>query len=290
MKRALAAMIMMVLPAWSLSRGSEVQETSVTDDPLPPLLTRLDRVAHLYRDAALKFSCREKIIHARPGTPSLFHEFEYIYEFSDVSGLLDFRIDRNAPRRADEAPRRAYLSDYDLPYFLTRGYSWIFLLDRAHQERHKYSLGAVTRVLGRPAIPVAFEPIPPFENDVNDWFGTLWVDAESLQPLRAEAMKRFEREQEAAFRNAVKSTASAWREDWVFARVQTEFTQEQNGMRFPGKVTITGVRGRIAIRRGKRVAEEQTLFTVTQVYTNYHFFSVRTREAIQSIGRAGADR
>jgi len=263
---------------------------AASDDALPQLLAQLDRVANLYRDTALKFSCVEKIIVTRPRAQPLFYEFEYIYEFSKPSGLVDFRMDKRARHREGEAPSHARLSDYDLPYFLTRGYSWIFLFDRAHQERHRYTVGAETRILGRPALPITLEPLPPFEEDVNDWFGTLWVDAESLQPLRVEAMKRAEHEKEKAFRDAMDSTDPPKADYWDFARVQIEFTQEENGMRFPGKVISTGIQGTVRIRRGKRVAEESTLFTVSQTYTNYRFFGVRTQEEIRGIGLASPSR
>lgn len=253
---------------------------------LARVLEQLDRVAGLYRDTALKFSCDEKIVHARPGFPSRFHEFRYVYEFSEESGLVDYRVDRLAPQRAAEAPP-ARLSSYELPYFVTRGYSFIFMFDRAHQARHRYALGAETPVMGRPALPIAFEPISPIESDVNDWYGTLWADASSLQPLRIEAIKQPDHEQEQAFQGALNSTGPLQgpsTNGWAFARVQAEFSQEKNGMRFPGRITINGTLARIRIRKGKRVPDERSLFTVTQLYTNYRFFGVKTIEEIRRLG------
>lgn len=287
MTRALVMVIMVIaLPAWGHLRSHEAGEPAANGDELPRLLEQLDRVASLYRDTALKFSCDEKIVLARPGSPSQFYEFEYVYEFSKTSGLVDFRVDKRAPHPDGKVPPPARLSDYDLPYFLLRGYSWVFLVDRAHQSRHTYSVGARTSVLGRPAIPLTFEPVPPYESDHNDWFGTLWVDAELLQPLRVEAIKQIEREKEEAFRDAVNSTGAlekGAKKGWDFAHVETEFTEEENDMRFPGRVMITGIRGRVRINRGKRVAEERTLFTVSQRYSNYRFFGVKTLEQIRDI-------
>jgi len=42
--------------------------------------------------------------------------------------------------------------------------------------------------LERDAIVVAFAAQPPFRVGANDWFGKAWVDAESYQLLRVEAM------------------------------------------------------------------------------------------------------
>ncbi|HET6372370.1 MAG TPA: hypothetical protein VFG76_03635 [Candidatus Polarisedimenticolia bacterium] len=261
---------------------------SGADEATRLVLSRLDRVASLYRDAALRFSCEERIILARPDRPTRFLDFEYIYEFSEANGLLDYRVDTRVPHRSGKQPRPALLSDYDLPYSVTRGYSWIFLFERAHQERYRYSLGHETTVLGRPASPIAFEPLQPIDQDVNDWFGTLWVDAESLQPLRVEAMKWDQWASEQAFKAALAATdpiRDAAQVEWVFARVETEFTHVENAMRFPGRVISTGTLGKIRMRDGKRVPDERTLFTVTQLYDNYRFFGVRAEETIREIGR-----
>lgn len=289
MKRAIGFVIVaLILLAPNVAAGSSPDD----GDLLPRLLARLDRVASLYKDTALKFSCDEKIVYDRHSRPSLFFEFEYVYEFSDKKGLLDYRVDKRAPHPAGKTPPRAYLSDYGLPYFLTRGYSWIFLFEGAHQSRHKYSLGDQTAVLGRKALAINFEPVPPVEYDVNDWIGTLWVDAETLQPLQVEAIKQVEREKELALQAAVDSTEPLRGEEktgWAIGRVETEFTQEENGMRFPGKTTITGVHGKVRIRRGKRIAQESALFTVTQTYRNYRFFGVRTLAEIRAIGWSQSD-
>jgi hypothetical protein len=289
MKRALlaAAILWSIMAPADVVAGAGASGPAAHQEALDRVLAGLDRIAGLYRDEALRFSCEEKIIHSRPSSPSRFFKFEYVYEFSGRSGLLDFRVDSRTPHHAGKAPPPARLSEHDLPYFVTRGYSFIFLFDRAHQSRHLYALGAATTVMGRPALAVRFEPVPPVESDVNDWFGTLWVDRESLQPLRVEAIKQAERDQEQAFRAALASTGPLERpakDGWIFARVEMEFTQEKNGMRFPGRIVTTGMQGKVRIRRGRRVADERTLFTVTQLYTDYRFFGVKTREAIREIG------
>ena len=291
MKRALATLFLLACVGAQLSAGSG-ESPAVDEAALPRILSRLDGIARRYRDEALRFTCEEKIIHSRPDRPSRFFSFEYIYEFSDAAGLIDYRVDTRVPHRGGKLPARARLSDYELPYYLTRGYSWVFLFDQAHQPRHRYSMGNQTSILGRAALPISFEPVPPIESDFNDWSGTLWVDIDSLLPLRVEAMKLVEREKEQAFQAALASTdpiRGAVRDGWIYARVATEFTYEVNAMRFPGKVTLTGTHGKIRIRKGKRVPDERTLFTVTQLYSDYRFFGVKTEEAIRTQDRETRD-
>ena len=282
MRRALCVLILMSFGAFGLHAG-EAEPSTEDDAELGRILSRLDEVARRYRDEALRFSCEEKVIYARPGKTSLFFSFEYIYEFSESAGLLDYRVDTRSSHRGDKTPPRARLSEYNLPYYLTRGYSWVFLFDQAHQPRHRYSLGKQTVMMGRRALPISFAPVPPIENDFNDWFGTLWIDSVSLLPLRVEAIKSIEREKEQAFQAALVSTEPIRgdaKNGWIFARVSTDFTHEVNSMRFPGKTIATGTQARVRIRKGRRVPDEQPLFSVTQIYTGYRFFGVKLKEVI----------
>lgn len=292
MKRTLAALLLSFASAGFQSIAAVAEISTPDEAALRQTLSRLDAVARRYMDEALRFSCEEKVVYAQPGRPSNFFSFEYIYEFSDAAGLLDYRIDTRVPHRGGKAPPRARLSDYELPYYLTRGYSWVFLFDQAHQPGHRYSLGKETMILGRAALPIAFEPVEPIEQDVNDWSGTLWFDVGTFQPLRVEAMKLVEREKEQALQEALASTApikGAARDGWIYARVATEFTHEVNAMRFPGKIIVTGTHGKIRIRKGKRVPNERPLFTVTQLYSDYRFFGVKAEEALRKPGRENRD-
>ena len=58
-------------------------------------------------------------------------------------------------------------------------------------------------------------------------------------------------------------------------------------MRFPGKVVIEMTRYAIRTRKGVRTSEESPVYRVKQTYSNYQFFSVRTREEIQDLVSGG---
>jgi hypothetical protein len=242
---------------------------------LDALLDRLGRVAGLYHDTALQFACDEEIAGTGSAAP---YRFEYIYVYSASQGLRDYRT---LPERRREVDPGAY----PIPQFLRRAYSWVFIFAPGARRHHRYAIAGEEEALGRAAIKVTFEPIPPFRKDVNDWFGTAWVDRESSQILKVEALQReMQARQKSLEKDLATSPAGhaiARRKHVSIERISTEFSCEKNGMRFPGRVVIA--RTAFIVPGEAAPFDESPVYRVEQSYTNSRFFAVRTRDEIAAI-------
>ena len=204
---------------------------------LQRLLARLDRIASLYRDNALKFSCIEKVTYSSLSVPARTHKLEYIYEYKD-GNLTDYRTPYRRRHPGGEVPRRVELSDYEIPYYLNRAYSWVFTFERNRWSLYHYRIVGEERVLGHDAVQIRFDPRPPVLQEVNDWYGRVWVDKETSQLLRVEALKADQHAEERRLRAALARDSIDKEERYEIATVVTEFSIEENGMRFPGRVEI----------------------------------------------------
>lgn len=213
---------------------------------LEVVLERLARVAELYRDEALSFTCDESIQYSAGRTASL-HRFRYIYVAS-AGELQDRRelIGKSATGRVLDSAG-APNPIHDLPGMLLRPYSWVFVFAPQNQRHYRYAVEGVTRVLGTATLRVRFEALPPYVRDVNEWSGTAFVDRVTFQPARVEA-------------HHVSEGASGP------VRYTTDFDLVESDMRFPGQV---------------RIRSEIPRYSVVQTYKRYRFFGVRTREEIQ---------
>ncbi len=282
MRRLVAAM---VLTMWATTTWA------TTEEPLPqegPLLARLARVARLYRDNALSFTCDENIHYAGRGAP-VIHKFRYIYRYSkERSRLEDFRVLRGRESKlSDEKKKRIELENYGLPAYLQRAYSWVFIFEEENQPHYRYEIEAREEALGRPAIRVSFEPIPPVEDAINDWHGRAWVDEETSQVLRVEAVPAQEFVQVELLRKALDKTEAAqnvlgYRGTFTFSDVTTEFDVEKNGMRFPGRSLIKRTEHIVNARGEGSARRERPLYQVSQTYKRYQFFSVRTADQVRA--------
>jgi hypothetical protein len=243
---------------------------------LDSVLEHLDRVAGLYRDQALRFTCDETITYTTDDAIKT-HEFTYIYLYSDDNRLMDSREPRGpAP---DASPRkRERLENYGLPMYVLRAYSWLFLFERAKQPFHRYEVLGPGEALDRPAIRVRFEAVPPYQGGVNEWCGTTWVDRDTWQPLRVEAMaveqcgSTEQLKQQIAGSTAPSKATLTW--------IMTEFDVVENGMRFPGRVVAKRSTYRVEMVGDMPSMRERPVFEITQRYENYKFFGVRTEEEI----------
>jgi len=253
--------------------------------PLSEALDRLSRVAKLYRDSALSFSCDERI--TDEGVQDRSFDFDYVYVYSDVHGFADYRTD---PRDPAHLPVRMHR--YHLPRYLLMAYSWAFVFDESRQKLHRYEIGGWEDFGGRRALAVRFEPIPPYRAGVNDWFGTAWIDADSFQILEVRALKAADqRKQEKLEREFAKpgpGPPPGVGAGYLIEKVSTDFSVEKNGMRFPGTVVIWNSRYRIQEKDSVKGIQEAPVYRVTQSYTNYRFFNVRTEEEIRDLVRGKA--
>lgn len=270
--------------------------SSAGDPAMPQLemiLARLARVAELYRDRALRFTCDESIYYTGHAEP-VVHRFRYIYRHEEGK-LHDYRVPRGrAARRSDAKNEEIALANYGLPTYLLRAYSWIFIFAEENRSRFRFEREGPDRVFGRPAVRVRFEGIPPFDEEINVWFGTAWVDRESSQLLQIEALHAKDHAESAAMDAALAAGGDddewAYRPSYTFATYRTEFDEEKNGLRFPSRVLIRRTEHAI-VRRGAGWAPlPAPIYLITQTYKKYRFFGVRTAEEIESIvlGRGGA--
>lgn len=268
--------------------GSAVSSAG-PETPLPPLehvLERLARMAKLYRDNALRFTCDETIYYAGGGHPSL-HKFRYIYRYSDEDERLrDYRTPRGrAARKSSQKQERTRLENYGLPIFVKRAYSWAFVFGERHQSLFHYEIEGRDKTHGRSTLRIRFEAIPPYQDGLNEWAGTAWVDRATYQMVRVEAIHTKDLDQYELLQRSLErplSGPSPRGGSYTFTRVSTDFDVLKNGMRFPGRVVIkrsthtVSATGRVSVR-------EVPIFHVTQTYKRYRFFGVRTAQQIQRI-------
>jgi hypothetical protein len=146
---------------------------------------------------------------------------------------------------------------------------------------HDFEIRGEETVLGRPAIAVRIIPKPPIQEHMNDWFGTAWFDRESLQPLKFEVFKEDEFLLFSAFEVAMRGEAPT--DDFTFTRVTALFDNEKNGMRFPSRIVIDRSRHDVKGPPGEREDKDRVEFRVTQRYSNYRFFNVRTEEEVREM-------
>lgn len=234
-------------------RASAAAEPAAAPD-LDTVLDRLADVATLYRDEALQFTCREKIVYTSK-REKVSQDFEYIYVFDPREGLLDYRID---PR---DRKREIVHGGLERPY------SWIFVFEESKHDMYTYELVGSDRVLGRRALKIRFDPVPPFALGINDFEGVAWVDAESWQLLRVEAEK-------------VQAVRRYLDQEYT-ERFKTEFGVVKNGMRFPSRVGIRRANFGLRGRPGTADFQASAVYRVSQNYSDYRFFGVRSRAEIE---------
>jgi hypothetical protein len=251
---------------------------------LGALLERLARVAELYRDSALSFACEETIDWQSKGT---WHEgesswgrssgrqkFAYVYVHDDTEGFRNFRTQTgwmpDSSRTKEIRP--------DAPLYLDNALLWIFAFREERQPLHRYRIAGTGDVLGRRAVQIEFEPIPPIQYRVNDWHGTAWVDAETTQLLKVEAYSQEDHEEQARLQQLL-ARPDRRRVGYVRRHV-TEYASEKNGLRFPSRLETRGYRVTVGFDRGEPRLEEKLIHRVDQTYRDYRFFSVRSEEEI----------
>jgi len=249
-----------------------------------PTLTRLARVAELYRDTALSFSCQEQIEYRGKSTGRI--QFAYLFIHDDNGKFRDYRTWRTGTT-ASAKGEEVDPANYHVPRFLQSAYLWAFIFRADRQPHHAFfNLGEDT-VLGRPALKIGFQPKGAILKGWNDWTGIASIDRETTQLLRVEAWspehwnRKVKRDADLA--EAPKHDQLWESEPYDIETIVTDYTVEKNGMRFPGKVTI--VRSVSTVLGGPREwpTRDRETVRVTQEYSDYEFFSVRTSEQIRRL-------
>jgi hypothetical protein len=245
-------------------------------------LSRLARVAELYKDSALNFACLETIEYR--GGDSGRIQFSYIFiHDGENKALRDYRTWRSGTTASTKG-EEVEPANYHVPIYLRSALLWPFTFSKARQPHHAFfNLGA-DEALGRRAVKIGFQPKGTLLKGWNDWAGAAWIDVETSQILKVEAWspehwnRKVQMEADIA---AGASKEQLWEsEPYEIDTVVTEFGIVKNGMRFPSKITtdrvVTTVLG------GKRDwrTRDRKIYHVVQQYSDYEFFSVRTEEEI----------
>jgi hypothetical protein len=244
---------------------------------LKELLAGMDRASRLYLDTALRFTCNETITQG-------FHtsRYRYIFVYDDKKGHQDYRTRAGAGGGAS-----AVNPSEDGFRFLERSYFWVLSFNAKRQKKHHYIILGKEAWNGIDAILLRFEPIPPYREGINDWFGTAWVDPASFQILKVEAMRAdYKTLWDQMLDQQVypeETSLAITGNTTTIQKVSTEFKSLKNGMRFPSRSWIVQTRyepsGVGPKAYGVRVAEEDTV----QTYRRYRFYGVRTEEEVRSI-------
>jgi hypothetical protein len=237
---------------------------------LPEILDRLDRVARLYRDSALSFTCDETVTYFGRFDRRT-DRFEYLYAFDDEKGLVDRRTPMGKGGKPDAADGEGVQH-----WGLSRAYSWVFVFQENLRDRYRFRIEREKKVLGRPAIAIGFDAVPPYEAGINEFNGVAWVDAESFQLLRVDAERATDESAEVST-----DDPDAPEPYLAHERFVTEFGVLENGMRFPSKVTIHRSRIGEQGRPSYDGSRARPILRVEQQYRNYRFFGVRTTEEIR---------
>jgi hypothetical protein len=288
----------------SLVERSDSQSGDLADpSALSYILERLARVAELYEGQALSFIALEEIRDRQEGKRTWLwrkertFKFEYIYGTVDeddaeragdiLPGVyMDYR--RKAGGKGEELAPDEIVEKLGLAALVSRGFSFPVGFRRSVQSLHRYEIVAQEEVFDRPAVVVSIEPLPPHRLGLNNWYGRAWIDSETYLPLKFEL---FEPED---FTERSKLLAAERGEgvegEYTFTTMTALFEIVQNGMRFPSQITqerrMVNLRG---LRSGRERSESE-VFLVTQTYSEYRFFNIRTEEEIHEMIFGGTAR
>jgi hypothetical protein len=236
-------------------------------------LSRLARVAELYRDTALGFACQETIAYSGDATGRI--QFAYLFIRDDHGRLRDFRTWKTGTT-AKERGREVNPADYRVPAFLESAYLWAFIFRADRQPLFHFEKLRDETSRDRAAIVIQFVPRAPIRKRLNDWAGYAWIDRDTTQILKVEAYSP------ADWNRKMRSKAELLieRQPYDIERVVTEFGFEKNGMRFPSHVELTTTRHSVVSGNTRDELRESTVQTLTQDYSRFEFYSVRSSDEI----------
>jgi hypothetical protein len=244
-------------------------------------LARLARVAELYRDSALGFACEETITYSGSQTGRI--RFAYLFIRDESGRLRDFRTWKTGTT-AKERGREVDPRDYRVPRFLASAYLFAFVFRSDRQPLYRFDVIGEKAVGGRSAVTIEFIPRNPIRKGLNDWAGVAVVDRETSQIIEFEAYtpanwnRKIRRD--AAVASAPKRDRHENYETYDIERIVTSFGFEKNGMRFPSHVAITRTRSTVVPGPVDEPLKETALLKVTQEYSRFEFFSVRSSAEI----------
>ena len=250
--------------------------------PPPPrtldaTLARLARVAELYRDNALGFACEEAIAYS--GQDSGHVRFAYLFIRDEHGKLRDYRTWKSGTKGEEVDPR-----DYHVPRFLESAYLWAFIFRADRQPLYRFELLSEETLGDRKVVVIRFLPRAPIRKGVNDWAGDARIDRETSQILEVEAYtpedwnRALLRDVDAAL--APSRDRHEDSKTYDIERIVTKFGFDKNGMRFPSCVEITKARSTVVPGASHDALKTSIVRRVTQDYTKFEFFSVRSSDEI----------
>jgi hypothetical protein len=236
-------------------------------------LSRLARVAELYRDSALGFACQETIAYSGLATGRI--QFAYLFIRDEHRRLRDFRTWKTGTT-AKERGREVNPADYRVPVFLESAYLWAFIFRADRQRLFRFEMLRDENVGDHTAAVIQFVPRAPIRKKLNDWAGYAWIDRETSQILKVEAYSPTDWN----WKMRTQADIVKERQSYDTERVVTEFGLEKNGMRFPTHVEITTTRSAVVSGNSRDELRESTLQKLTQDYSRFEFYSVRSSDEI----------
>ncbi len=251
---------------------SLVYPAEPVDPAVQKLLVELDRVANLYRDSALGFTCNETVhLHTDDGRRTV--RLRYIYSRTPDGTHTDHRL-----RRKDRGPGELVaLGDLGIDRALVRVYSWVFLFESSRWPHYRYEIRGEEVLDGMPALKITLDPIEPFHENVNEWQATVWVDRETHLPLRVEALSVRDREAQQAYLRALAADSRSWT-PYTWEESTTLFGVKHHGLRYPSEARIEMASHTVPSRAGGR---GRRLYAVRQLYTDYRFFKTSARDQLE---------
>jgi hypothetical protein len=265
---SLLALVPPGVPAQGAGAGPAPASSPEPGADLSALLDRMDRAASLYRQAALKFSCRETL--RTDGGKIL--RYEYLYVIGEDGTFRDYRT-----RVGDSQALEIGPTSIPVRHSLVRAYSWVFLFGRDFRRLVRYRLLGSAPSRGRESVLVGFEPIPPTRREINDWSGTAWVEPATGRILRIEAKGADDLAVLRAAEAVPPPAGDGPRRRFLVRSATTEFGIEKNDMRLPSQA-IVEIEEHLVPGRGGLPSSSRVIYRTVQNYTNYRFFGVNAEE------------
>ena len=246
---------------------------------LDKLLASLAIRAETYESGLLRFVCEETLIR------SSFNTSSGRLRDQDV-GRFDYLLGRTSSgdiierRRSLEKEGSTRWKDLELNH--PQPYRWTLLFSRHNQQLFNYRLAGQEVVHFRLATVIEFDAILPFTDgtDITQWSGSAYVDAESLDVLRVEAVPPG---QQIRLEAATRDYHQAFRLIGIPLRRrprvhvhEVDLTYQKDGLRLP---TLVMTQRYTATNTEERSLHKQ----VMQIFTDYQLFQVETDEKLREI-------
>jgi hypothetical protein len=267
----------------SLRSGADVNPAGEDGWGLPrEMLERLATQARIYRDYAVRFTCRETARSADYDASEYvsgekMRQYAYLL-VRDEGGqnLAEFRQKLNKEGR----PKGDNVDDA-APF--PPAYAWVFLFSEHNQPFFSYrDLG--DRFEGFDWVrEIQFRGALNFTDgkDIRQWEGTVLVDASSFTPIEIRAQPTHQDEKiEAQYRawaNSFNLIGFKMGPKPMAYRSHVQFRLRQDGLTFPTELRYDTLRA-VSAKSARRVKAS------TRVYDEYRFFKTGTQEAYEAPG------